>query len=113
MVVLGAVKTGARLSEQPLSGSAVGSFAVMLLLVLGLHLAMFWLGLTLARLSGLTRADQLAVGFAGSQKTLLVGMNVSLHQGFSVLPMISWHVGQLFLDTFLADRLRRPDDESL
>jgi hypothetical protein len=33
-------------------------------------------------------------------------MNVSIHQGFSVLPMITYHVGQLFIDTFLADWLK-------
>ena len=48
----------------------------------------------------------MAVAFAGSQKTLMVGMKVSLDANFSVLPMVTYHIGQLFIDTLLADWLR-------
>jgi solute carrier family 10 (sodium/bile acid cotransporter), member 7 len=107
MVLIGAIKTGQKLSTQTASGDAVAELALMVAVVLGLHFLMFWIGLALAKMCGLNRADQIAVGFAGSQKTLMVGMNVSIHQGFSVLPMITYHVGQLFIDTILADWLKR------
>jgi sodium/bile acid cotransporter 7 len=103
MVLLGAVKTGAKLHGEPFDLSRGGELALMIVVVLGLHTSMFWLGLWLARLLGMQRAEQIAVGFAGSQKTLMVGMNVSLGQGFSVLPMVTYHIGQLFIDTLLAD----------
>ena len=79
----------------------------MIAAVLFVHIASFWLGLGLARLFRLPWGDQLAVAFAGSQKTLMVGMNVSMGAGFSVLPMVAYHVGQLLVDTVIADRLRK------
>jgi solute carrier family 10 (sodium/bile acid cotransporter), member 7 len=107
MVLIGAIKTGAKLSGAPFDVARLGELLLMIVSVLGLHVLMFWLGMLLARGLGLNRADQIAVGFAGSQKTLMVGMKVSLDQGYSVLPMVTYHIGQLFIDTLLADRLRR------
>ena len=113
MVMIGAVKTGAKLGSSPFDANRLGELLVMILVVLGLHTSMFWAGLFLARLLGMNRADQIAVGFAGSQKTLMVGMNMSLTQGFSVLPMVTYHIGQLFIDTVLADRLKQESNATL
>jgi len=84
----------------------------MIAAVLFVHVASFWLGYFLAKALGLRWPDQVAVAFAGSQKTLMVGMNVSIAADFSVLPMVTYHVGQLFIDTVLADWLkkRQPED---
>ena len=56
---------------------------------------------------GLPRADQIGVAFAGSQKTLMVGLAIAIDfGGLAVLPMVAYHVEQLLIDTVLADRLR-------
>ena len=60
---------------------------------------------------GLVRPDQIAVGIAGSQKTLMVGLQVGMDLHVSILPMVVYHVGQLFLDTVIADRIRRKDEQ--
>ena len=50
-------------------------------------------------------AEQLAVAFAGSQKTLMVGLAIALpFGGLTVLPMLVFHIEQLLIDTLLADR---------
>ena len=56
----------------------------------------------------LPRADQIGVAFAGSQKTLMVGLAIAIEfGGLAVLPMVAYHVEQLLIDTVLADRLRQ------
>jgi sodium/bile acid cotransporter 7 len=134
MVLLGAIQTGAQLWKPkkvppPGNGAAMSNpnpggdardpvsadgpsrplvldFAIMVAAVMGTHLAMFFVGLFGGRLLGLPREEYLAVAFAGSQKTLMVGLQVSMEIGASVLPMVVYHVGQLFVDTLLADWLR-------
>ena len=54
----------------------------------------------------LNRADQISVGFAGSQKTLMVGLQVAIDLGINVIPMVAYHISQLLIDTLVADRLR-------
>jgi sodium/bile acid cotransporter 7 len=75
-------------------------------LVLALHVVALWIGFGLARSLALPRADQIAVAFAGSQKTLMVGLFVAINYfgGLAILPMVAYHVGQLFIDTVIADR---------
>ena len=53
------------------------------------------------------RPDQIAVGLAGSQKTLMVGLQVSIELGFNIIPMVAYHISQLLVNTLIADRLRR------
>ena len=49
--------------------------------------------------------DSIAVAFAGSQKTLMVGAYVALAVGpLAILPMVAYHAVQLFVDTLIADR---------
>jgi sodium/bile acid cotransporter 7 len=74
--------------------------------VLTLHLAMLGLGLLLCRAARVDRADAIAVGFASSQKTLAVGLQLAAEYHASLLPMITYHAGQLILDTLIADRMR-------
>lgn len=107
MVAIGAAKTGEKLSGSELSGSVLGTICLTCFLVLLIHLVMFAVGFQLARQLGLSWPDQVAVGFSGSQKTLMVGMNLSIAAGFSVIPMVAYHILQLFADTFLADWLSR------
>jgi len=111
IVLIGAIKTGEKLSGNSWQSTAVFDLAAMVGAVLFVHIVSFWLGLWLAKVFRLPWADQVAVGFAGSQKTLMVGMNVSLGAGFSVLPMVTYHIGQLLVDTLLADWLKKRKPE--
>jgi sodium/bile acid cotransporter 7 len=107
MVLLGAVSTGVRLRSMPGTTLQVSHLAAMLAAVLLVHLAMFWVGIHLSRWLRFSREDQIAVGFAGSQKTLMVGLVVAMALQITILPMVSYHVLQLLVDTVIADRYRR------
>jgi sodium/bile acid cotransporter 7 len=111
MVLIGAINTGKQLGGEESQGMALLNVAAMIVAVLFVHLTSFWLGYFLAKGLGLRWGDQVAVAFAGSQKTLMVGMNVSMGAGFSVLPMVTYHIGQLFIDTLLADWLKKRQPE--
>jgi sodium/bile acid cotransporter 7 len=102
----------------------VWGVAVVWLSAVGIHLAAMavaWIG---SRGLGFTREDAAAVVFAGSQKTLPVGVLIAtdpqlmgnpdllgpgLGVPFAVFPMLMYHASQLFIDTAIADRLRSAD----
>ncbi len=75
--------------------------------VLGLHLGILVMGM--GSLVGFSRGDRIAVGIAGSQKTLMVGLQVGIELEMSILPIVVFHIGQLLLDTIIADQLRKGD----
>jgi sodium/bile acid cotransporter 7 len=108
IVFVGAVRCGleaSRLDYQMASLS--GQIVLMLVLVAVVHLVAWRIGYFAAGKLGLARPEQLAVAFAGSQKTLMVGLAVALEfGGLAVLPMVAYHVEQLVIDTLLADRCR-------
>jgi sodium/bile acid cotransporter 7 len=106
MVFLGAIKTGLRLNEQSNAVSPI-DFGMMLIAVVVVHVVMFWLGVLLAQGCRFSREDQIAVGFSGSQKTLMVGLLMALTLKVSVLPMVAYHCLQLFIDTLIADAYRK------
>jgi len=76
----------------------------LLLVVSAAHLAVLWAGVLAARWAGRGRDAQIAVGIAGSQKTLMVGLQTAIDCGVSVIPMIVYHVAQLVWDTLIAQR---------
>jgi len=103
MVCFGSVASADRLATNPSAGGwieiiAAGSLAS------AIHLAAFYLGIQAARAIGATPPSQIAVGISGSQKTLMVGLQIGLDFGVSILPMIIYHVSQLMIDTLLVDR---------
>jgi sodium/bile acid cotransporter 7 len=104
MVFLGAIQTGIKLSASGLSAVWI-DLTVMLVAVVGIHLAALGLGIVASRLAGFAREDAIAVGFAGSQKTLMVGLEACAQLGITILPMVAYHVGQLLADTVVAQRL--------
>lgn len=111
IVFVGAVRCGQKLVELDDQLATIwGQIALMLVLVGAVHLVAWWFGYSMAAKLGMARAEQLAVAFAGSQKTLMVGLAIALEfGGLAVLPMLAYHVEQLLIDTILADRCR---DES-
>jgi sodium/bile acid cotransporter 7 len=112
MVLIGAIKTGQMLHEQPSETAFDGwDWFEMIAATLGLHLAMLGCGIVLAGGLRLPREDRIAVGIAGSQKTLMIGLQVALACQLLILPMVVYHVGQLIVDTVIADRWRRGNPE--
>jgi sodium/bile acid cotransporter 7 len=108
MVLLGAIKTGEMLHHQPPETAfAWWDWAAMVAATLGLHLGMLASGVALSAALRLPREDRIAVGISGSQKTLMVGLQVAIAAQLLILPMVVYHVGQLIVDTIIADRWRR------
>ncbi len=106
VIFFGTVQTAQRL-EASAGRPVIVELSVVLLGVTGIHLATLLSGMAAARACRMTRPDQIAVGIAGSQKTLMVGIQVCLELGFNIVPMIAYHISQLLVDTLIADRLRR------
>ncbi len=113
IIFIGAVGSGAKLGIGGEADAAIGAadWALMLACVVGVHLALLAVGHGLARLFGMERPDRIAVGFGGSQKTLMVGLDIGAEHfptmPLAMLPMVAYHICQLLVDTLIADRLRR------
>lgn len=80
----------------------------MATLTILLHIVMLLGGWRLANAAKLSREDSVAVAISGSQKTLMVGLQIAIDCGVSILPMVIYHVGQLVIDTFWAEKVARP-----
>jgi sodium/bile acid cotransporter 7 len=83
------------------------------LAVLGalIHIAALALGHALMARLGRSRGERIAVGFAGSQKTLFVGFFLAGEYfpdaPLALLPITTYHVLQLVIDTAVASRFAR------
>ncbi len=112
MVLIGAVRCGDRLAA--MDGQSIltaGNVVRLIAGVAAVHVAALWLGLQTSRALGFAWPDSIAVAFAGSQKTLMVGAYVALAVGpLAILPMVAYHAVQLFVDTLIADRWIKQDD---
>jgi sodium/bile acid cotransporter 7 len=77
-------------------------------LCIGLHLAAMLAAWLLSTVRKFNEEDRRATVFAGSQKTLPIGILVSQASGLplSIIPMLMFHASQLFIDTWIADRLK-------
>lgn len=112
MVLIGAVSSGEKLLAA--EGDSILTATNVALLVAGVtfvHVTVLWLGLKLSAALGFTWPDSIAVAFAGSQKTLMVGAYVATAVGpLAILPMVAYHAVQLFVDTLIADRWAKQAD---
>jgi sodium/bile acid cotransporter 7 len=111
MVLTGVVQCGEKLHGAGTQGIGWIGWAATIAAVLVVHLSAFVAGQSLGRLLHLPREDWIAVGFAGSQKTLLIGLGIAIGYTdvfgpLAVLPMVVYHAAQLLVDTVIADRLR-------
>ena len=106
MVFLGAIQVGLRLHNGSQASLNLIHIGMMLAAVCLVHVSMLYTGVVIGKLLRFTREDQIAVAFAGSQKTLTVGLLVAMALQVSILPMVWYHVSQLFIDTLIADRFR-------
>lgn len=108
MVVLGAVASAQFVGAAPPSApSGYLSIGGLIVVAAGIHSAALAIGVAAARGLGLDRARQIAVGIAGSQKTLMVGLQIAIDCGVSVVPMLVYHLSQLVIDTVIAQRWSR------
>lgn len=116
LVATAAAKAGVTLST---TGAELSLLAVLVTWVscVGIHLLAMLIGVRGSAMFGHARGDRIAVAFAGSQKTLPIGLflatdekvfgNPELGIPFALLPMILYHASQLFIDTAVADRYAR------
>jgi sodium/bile acid cotransporter 7 len=114
MVLLGAIQMGQHLQTTPGAASPAPAPAVAVwevvwtvILAAAIHLVAMAVGWHAAGRSGIARPQQIGVAISGSQKTLMIGLKMAMDCGVSIIPMVAYHVGQLLLDTFIADRWRK------
>lgn len=100
MVAFGAVVSRSY-GDGPDATSSFGMLLLVALLALAVHVIALFTGIGASRGLGLSRESQVAVGIAGSQKTLMVGLQIAIDCGVSVLPMMIYHASQLVFDTVL------------
>ena len=112
MIFLGAIRTGLSFHEKS-DSQVLSPILWMVAIVMSVHVVMLVLGIWLARQAGMPYREQIAVGFSGSQKTCMVGLEVCAQLGITMLPMVAYHVGQLLIDTVVADRWREKYGEKM
>jgi sodium/bile acid cotransporter 7 len=112
MVVFGSVASAASAGGDDWLGAIPWLAGVSVLIAaVVVHCMALYLGIIFARSANLPRESQIAVGFAGSQKTLMVGLQIAIDCGVSVVPMIIYHLSQLVIDTIVAERWKRGASE--
>jgi sodium/bile acid cotransporter 7 len=110
MVAIGAVKMGNRFTAGNLDFTWL-DIGLMFVAVNVLHLLTLLFGYWSAGWFGFCRRDRIAIGIAGSQKTLMVGLNTAVELNRSILPMLLFHICQLVFDTLIADYWAKNNDE--
>jgi sodium/bile acid cotransporter 7 len=98
-----------RLADQ-FSSLPVGAMIGAGALSLGVHLAALVGGLWSSKALRFDRSNQIAVAFSCSQKTLPVGLYLfdsyfKDSRPLALVPLVCYHMGQLVVDTFIADAL--------
>ncbi len=109
-----AVEAGGRLQAQAIWPTAI-DFARLAIECAGLHALAMFIAHRGSRWLGLSREDAIATLFAGSQKTLPVGLLLAAMPAvtgdrslpFITFPILLFHAAQLVMDTAIADRLAR------
>lgn len=107
------LKMGPQLRGMHNGDGGLAGVALVWLSCIAVHLAAMWIGWQTGRAVGFERVDRIAIAFAGSQKTLPIGLLVATHPSmfgdgsvpFALFPMLMYHASQLFIDTAVADRM--------
>ena len=113
VVFLGAIGMGNRVAGGVGDDTSATNILIALVVLTIVHCFVFWLGIWIAGLLKLPRPDQVAVGFAGSQKTLVIGLSTAISLGYSMIPILMYHAMQLIVDTVFADRIRSHDERAV
>jgi sodium/bile acid cotransporter 7 len=104
MVVFGAVAGAGAVKNAPTDVITWTDGLSTIGAAVGVHVVALVTGIALARRLQVRRDGQIAIGIAGSQKTLMVGLQIAIDCGVSVVPMLIYHLGQLLIDTLVAQR---------
>lgn len=106
MVVFGAVSSATIVDTGGASSAPIGWLVLSTLILAAavVHTLSLLIGVVAARFFRMDRASQIAIGIAGSQKTLMVGLQIAIDCGVSVIPMLIYHICQLVIDTLIAAR---------
>ena len=106
MVFLGAVKMGLRFDGQGGEELSVKYLMTAAVILLSVHTFVFWSGILVANRMGVSRDQQIAIGFSGSQKTLMIGLSTAVDLGMNIIPIVLYHALQLIVDSVFAERIR-------
>jgi len=123
LVLLASLGGGIKLRDASL-GQQVAGLAVVWGSCVAIHLAAFVVAWQGGGVLKFDRKDRIAASFAGSQKTLPIGVYLATDPSafggaevidglpipFAVFPMLMFHASQLFVDTLIADRLKKADE---
>jgi sodium/bile acid cotransporter 7 len=118
IILKAAVDSRGQLGEPTAALGAV-PLLITATLCVGTHLAALAAGFWTSGLLGFDRPSRVAVAFACSQKTLPVALflleSYFKEYALAVVSMLFYHVGQLIVDTFIADALahRKPGGADL
>lgn len=104
IVLLGSVHSGMRFRSSEVSFPVVELILGVACLVL-VHIIVLYFGRHTAKQLKMTQQEQIAVAFAGSQKTLMIGLSIAVSLQVSILPLLAFHSLQLVIDTVIADRI--------
>lgn len=97
---------GLRFEKQTDSTISIRDLLITAAILVSVHVTVFWLGIFTTRIIGLPRPKQIAVGFSGSQKTLMIGLSTAVNLGFNIIPIVMYHSLQLIIDAIFAERLK-------
>ncbi len=100
------LKAGPELARFGGLSSGPRALVVVTLSCIFVHSAAMAIGWHVGRWFAFPRQDLIAIAFAGSQKTLPIGLLIAtMFGGFTVFPMLIYHASQLFMDTWVAERM--------
>ena len=102
MVMFGAARSAGFVQQADANTTSWISVSLLVSVCAGVHVAALLVGLLIAKQTGCKRSHQIAVGIAGSQKTLMVGLQIAIEVSVSVVPMLVYHLSQLIIDTIIA-----------
>lgn len=118
VVFKAAIDAGGRLQEQDVWPAGF-EFVALVMACMGVHTAAMLVAHVGGRLAGVAREDRIATLFAGSQKTLPVGLLVAAMPAithgrslpFITFPILIFHACQLLMDSAIADWLASRDTD--
>ncbi|TWU57258.1 bile acid:sodium symporter family protein [Rubripirellula reticaptiva] len=111
MVVFGAIASRQTVDLDGGESLNWPTLVILCLAAAAIHTTAFAIGIVASRGMGIDRDRQIAVGIGGSQKTLMVGLQIAIDCGVSVVPMLVYHLSQLVIDTAIVDRWKKKDNE--
>lgn len=116
LVFVSACKAGRELQVSDTAKEVLGLMVAWVTCIV-IHSAGLAIANTGGRLLKFNASDRIAAAFAGSQKTLPVGVFLASSPAFSavpfaVFPMLMFHASQLVIDTLVADRFAKRQEPS-